>query len=158
MKKIIGIADTMFARADMAKLAIKTLQESEYADKIEIKRYAVPGFKDLPVAAKKLIEEQKCDIVLALGMAGKANIDNTCAHEASTGLINVQLMTNKHVLGVFIFENEGKDDRELAEIMKNRTKKHAINALWLLFAPAELEKRAGKGERQGKENENFFDL
>ena len=62
----IGIADTTFARVDMAKFAIGIIKKNSNA---KIERYTVPGFKDLPVACKKLIEEDNCDIVIALGMA-----------------------------------------------------------------------------------------
>ncbi|RLF37826.1 MAG: riboflavin synthase, partial [Thermoplasmata archaeon] len=77
MKKI-GIADTTFARYDMAKDAIDELK-SRRSD-IKIIRYTVPGIKDLPVACKKLIEEKGCDIVMAFGMPGKMPIDKQCAH------------------------------------------------------------------------------
>jgi len=62
----IGIADTTFARYDMAKSAIDQLNNLGIGFKIV--RYTVPGIKDLPVACKKLFDEQNCDIVLALGM------------------------------------------------------------------------------------------
>ena len=41
--------------------------------------------------AKILIEEENCDIVMALGMPGPMEKDKMCAHEASTGLIRAQL-------------------------------------------------------------------
>ena len=50
----VGVADTMFARGDMGGLAIKTL--SGMQQNIRVERYTVPGIKDLPVAAKKLLE------------------------------------------------------------------------------------------------------
>ena len=81
----IGIADTTFARYDMAKAAIDELKKN--VSGISIIRYTVPGMKDLPVAAKKLLVEQDCDIVMALGMPGKADKDKVCAHEASQGII-----------------------------------------------------------------------
>ena len=46
----VGIADTTFARVDMASAAIKRL--TELTSKIKIIRYTVPGMKDLPVACK----------------------------------------------------------------------------------------------------------
>ena len=146
----IGIADTTFARIDMAKFAIGIIKKNSDA---KIVRYTVPGFKDLPVACKKLIEEDKCDIVIALGMAGKAPIDKLCAHEASLGLQNVQLMANKHILEVFVHMDEAKNDKELYKIAKNRTEKHALNALALLKGKTELTKFAGMGRRQGKDDE-----
>src|SRR3989344_5329173 len=130
----IGIADTMFARVDMAALAIETIdahnknchnknnesnnKNNKHAKKvdishIQIERYTVPGFKDLPVACKKLIEEYKCDIVVAIGMAGPMPIDEQCAHEASMGLQQVQIMTNKHIMEVFVHANEAKNGKEL---------------------------------------------
>ena len=146
----------MFARADMGKLAEKTIKESTFP--VQIERYTVPGVKDLPVACKKLLEEKNCDIAIALGMPGKMQIDKQCAHEASLGIIQAQLLTNKHIIEVFVHEDEGKDDRELAEIMRNRTVKHSMNALQLLFRPEELRKKAGTGQRQGKENAKAFEL
>lgn len=149
MKKI-GIADTTFARVDMARFAVDIIKKNSDA---KIVRYTVPGFKDLPVACKKLIEEDKCDIVVALGWAGKASIDKTCAHEAALGLQDVQLMMNKHVLEVFVFSDEAKTDKEIYEIAKNRVEKHALNAIALLKGKTELTKYAGMGRRQGKEDE-----
>ena len=59
--KRVGIADTTFARYDMAKAAIEELRKHA---SVKIERYTVPGVKDLPVAAKKLIEERGCDLSL----------------------------------------------------------------------------------------------
>ena len=146
----IGIADTTFARIDMAKFAIDAIKKTSDA---KIVRYTVPGFKDLPVACKKLIEDDKCGIVIALGMAGKAPIDKQCAHEAALGLGTVQLMTNTHILEVFVFSDEAKTDEELYAITKDRAAKHALNALALLKGRTELTKHAGTGRRQGKEDE-----
>ena len=149
MKKI-GIADTTFSRVDMARFAIDAIRKNSNA---KIERYTVPGFKDLPVACKKLIEQYKCDIVIALGMAGKMPIDMQCAHEASMGIQSVQLMTNTHIIEVFVFTNEAKNDKELFDITKNRATKHALNALELLKGKTELTKNAGTGKRQGKDDE-----
>ncbi len=142
----IGIADTMFARIDTGKFAIDTIKRNSSH---EIERYTVPGFKDLPVACKKLIEEYKCNIVIALGWVGSAAIDEVCAQEASTGLINVQLMTNEHILSVFVYSREAKTDDELYSIAKDRTIKHTLNAIALLKGKTELTKYAGTGKRQG---------
>ena len=149
MKKI-GIADTSFARYDMGKSAIDELKSNSTGFKII--RYTVPGIKDLPVACKKLFDEQNCDIVIALGMPGGKPIDKQCAHEASTGLIQTQLMTNKHIIEVFVHEDEAKDEKELAWLADQRSREHAINCLDLLFNPDKLQKNAGKGLRQGYED------
>ena len=145
--KIIGIADTTFARYDMGRSAIDQLQKTGTG--FRIVRYTVPGVKDLPVASKKLIEEQNCDIVMALGMPGPMQKDKMCAHEASTGLIRAQLMTNKHIIEVFVHEDEAKDDAELAFLADSRAREHAINVYDLLFRPESLTRRAGTGLRQG---------
>lgn len=145
--KRIGIADTTFARYDMAKSAITQLNDLGVGFKIV--RYTVPGIKDLPVACKKLLSEQSCDIVLALGMPGPNDIDKMCAHEASSGLIQVQLLENKHIIEVFIHEDEAKNEKELAWLADQRTREHAINAYDLLFNPERLLRQAGKGLRQG---------
>lgn len=151
MSKKIGIADTMFARTDMFKIAKKALDDSMEPG-IKLERYTVPGVKDLPVACKKLLEEQNCDIAIALGMPGDKPIDKTCAHEASQGLIQTQIQTNKHIIEVFVHLDEGKEEKELFEIVKNRTYDHTMNAINLLKGKNTLENFAGKGIRQGKES------
>ena len=157
---LVGIADTMFARADMGALAEKTVQD--YARKerveVEVRRSTVPGIKDLPVACKKLFFDGKADVVIALGMVGKMPVDKVCGHEASLGMQNVQLEAMRHILEVFVHEDEAENDRELAAIMRNRTVKHARNAMDVLVHPERLKKKAGTGERQGKENAAHFSL
>ena len=148
--KIIGIADTTFARYDMGSSAIDELKSTQTGFKII--RYTVPGIKDLPVACKKLLEEQNYDIVMALGMPGSKPIDKQCAHEASTALIQTQLMCNKHILEVFVHEDEGKDEKELSWLADKRSREHALNALDLLFKPEKLVKKAGQGLREGFED------
>ncbi|RLI88333.1 MAG: riboflavin synthase [Candidatus Altiarchaeales archaeon] len=146
----IGIVDTTFARYDMAKDAIDEIKKNVAG--VSIVRSTVPGVKDLPVEAKKLIEEQKCDLVMAFGMPGKEEIDKTCAHEASLGIIMAQLMTNTHIVEVFVHEDEAENEKELIEICKDRATKHARNAIKLLFHPNELLKEAGMGKRQGRDD------
>ena len=143
----IGICDTTFARYDMAAAAIDELKQ--FGNKYSIERYTVPGVKDLPVACKIMLEERDCDICMALGMPGPKPIDKQCAHEASTGLIQVQLMTNKHIIEVFVHEDEGKNDKELKWLMDRSAREHALNVYYLLFKPDELKKQAGTGQREG---------
>jgi len=143
----IGVADTTFARVDMGGIAIDELKKIGTGFIIE--RYTVPGVKDLPVACKKLFMEKECSLVIALGMPGAQEIDKVCAHEASTGLIQVQLMLNKHVIEVFVHEDEAKDENELKFLTDRRVREHALNAYRLLFKPEELTRMAGTGQRQG---------
>jgi riboflavin synthase len=114
---------------------------------VEIRRRTVPGIKDLPVACKRLLEE--CDIAMAFGMPGREEIDKVCAHEASQGIIQAQLMTGKHVLEVFVHEDEAESEKELAWLCERRAREHALNAVDLLFHPEKLTKKAGTGQRQG---------
>jgi riboflavin synthase len=145
MKKV-GIADTTFARYDLAEAAIEELKKRA---SVTLERYTVPGIKDLPVASKKLIEEKGCDIVMALGMPGPKDIDKQCAHEASLGIIAVQLLTSKHIIEVFVHEDEAEGEKELAWLADRRAREHAENVIKLLFKPEELERDAGMGKREG---------
>jgi len=147
--KKVGIADTTFARYDMAAVAIDELKK---AASVSIERYTVPGMKDLPVAAKKLIEEKGCDIVMAFAMPGPTDIDKQCAHEASLGIIAAQLLTSTHIIEVFVYEDEAKDDKELAWLAERRAREHARNVIKLLFKPQELTRDAGMGKREGFED------
>jgi len=146
----IGICDTTFARFDMGKVAIDELKSN--ATDLKIIRRTVPGIKDLPVACKKLIEEENCEIVMALGMPGPMEKDKMCAHEASTGLIRAQLMTNTHILEVFVHEDEEKEDNLLKELAENRAREHAQNLIKMMFSPKLMEKEAGMGMREGKDD------
>jgi len=147
MRKV-GICDTTFARYDMGGAAIDELKK--HATGIRIIRRTVPGIKDLPVACKKLIEEEGCEMVMALGMPGPEEKDKVCAHEASTGLIQAQLMTNTHILEVFVHEDEEDDPEELKALADNRAREHAQNLIMMLFKPDRLTREAGMGLREGK--------
>lgn len=157
MTTTIGIADTTFARVDMGKVAIDAIDAYQEENPVDarVERRTVPGFKDLPVASKKLIEEDGCDLVIALGQAGPEPIDKQCAHEASLGLQRAQLATNTHILEVFVHTDEVEPGQEgkLRWLAENRAREHALNACWLLFEPDRLTKLAGTGQREGYEDE-----
>ena len=53
---LIGVVDTTFARIDMGSAAIDELKG--VAPGFKVVRRTVPGIKDLPVASKKLIDEE----------------------------------------------------------------------------------------------------
>jgi 6,7-dimethyl-8-ribityllumazine synthase len=95
----IAIVDTTFARFDMGGVAEAELRrQSGFGEKFELVRATVPGVKDLGVACKRLIEREKCSIVLAFGMPGRAELDRLSAHEASLGLMAAQLLTTTPIL------------------------------------------------------------
>ena len=150
----IGVVDTMFARYDMGAAALAELAECPgYQERFAVVTKTVPGFKDLAVAAKNLIERDGCSIVVALGMPGSAAIDKQCAHEASQGIMQAQLLTSTPILEVFVHEDESDDPAVLAKVFENRSRSHARNAYWMLFEPEQLRRRAGQGVRQGFDDE-----
>ena len=142
----IGVVDTMFARYDMGAEAVDELKQCPgFGERFDVIRRTVPGFKDLGVACKKLIEQDGCAIVVALGMPGKAAIDQVCAHEASQGIMLAQLLTTTHVLEVFVHENEEQDPARLAAVCVDRARKHRATRDWMLYEPEQLTpaRRAG---------------
>ena len=146
----IGVIDTMFARYDMGAEALDELAQCPgYGERFDAVRSTVPGFKDLAVAAKRLIEAGGCPIVVVLGMPGREPIDKTCAHEASSGIMLAQLMTSTPILEVFVHEDESDDPEVLAAVCRDRARKHARNAYWMIYEPEQLVRRAGQGVRQG---------
>lgn len=146
----IGVVDTMFARYDMGDAARRELAQCPgFGSTFEVISQTVPGFKDLAVAAKNLIERDGCSIVVALGMPGSQPIDKQCAHEASMGIMQAQLLTSTPILEVFVHEDESDDEATLATVFENRSRDHARNAYWMLFDPDQLRQRAGQGIRQG---------
>ena len=142
----IGIVDTTFARVDMARYAIEEIQSLN--PRVLIEKITVPGFKNTPWAAKKLIVERECDGVLVLGWIGKELVDKITYAVASLGLILVQLETGKPIIDVTVHEDEAKSEIELVQIAIDRTRKHARNLLLLL--QGDLTKWAGRGLRQGR--------
>jgi riboflavin synthase len=146
----VGIVDTMFARADMGAMALEEMK-TNFPD-VEVIRRTVPGVKDLPVECKKLLDDG-CDACMALGMVGGAPVDQVCAHEASMGIQHVKVQTSKHVVEAFVHENEAWSGREFREICENRVRKHVHNAVLLIRDPKTLTEQAGKGIRQGKDDE-----
>jgi len=143
----IGVVDTTFARVDMASHAIRVIKE--HLPNSKIIRYTVPGIKDIPVAAKKLIEEYGCDIVITFGWVGSSVIDKYSYLALSIGLIMTQLLTNKHIIDVTVHEDEASDPDELYRIAVDRARKHALNVVALLKGKDTLTKKAGMGIRQG---------
>ena len=157
----IGLVDTTFARINMGKIAIDEINKinnQKLNPKVEYIRRTVPGIKDIPVECQILFENEKCDIVLALGMVGGSDIDKLCAHEASLAIQQVKLKYSKHILEIFAHTTESLKDGKLDEkdfytLTENRIRKHVQNAFLLLFDRQELIDKAGKGIRQGREDE-----
>jgi riboflavin synthase len=145
--KRIGVADTTFARVDMARYAIDALQAAGTG--FRIARTTVPGMKGLPVAVRRLFVEEGADLCLALGMPGPKEYDKTCAHEASLGLMFAGVLEAKPVVECFVFEDEASDAKGLESLARRRAEEHALNAFQLLFRPEALARRAATGQRQG---------
>jgi riboflavin synthase len=145
--KRIGVADTTFARVDMARYAIRTLQEQGTGFRV-LKR-TVPGIKDLPVACRQLFRDERADLCLALGMPGPAELDKASAEVASMGLMMAGVLEGRPIVECFVHEKEASSPVELETLARRRAEEHAINAYTLLFRPQELARRAGEGLRQG---------
>ena len=145
--KRIGVADTTFARVDMASAAVAALRSAGTG--FRVYRRTVPGIKDLAVACRQLFQEDGVDLCLALGMPGPAELDRSSAMVASLGLQVAQVLEGKPILECFVHEGEARDDRELDRLARRRAEEHALNAYHLLFRPQTLARHAGEGLRQG---------
>ena len=145
--KRIGVADTTFARVDMASAALATLRGAGTG--FRIYRRTVPGIKDLAVACRQLFQEDGVDLCLALGMPGPAELDKNSAFIASLGMQFAEVLEGKPIVECFVHENEARDARELDQLARRRSEEHALNAYQLLFRPRELARHAGEGLRQG---------
>lgn len=151
--KKLGIADTTFARVDMGEAAhdrVRAYARENDVD-VEVVRRTVPGIKDLPGCSKRLISQDGCDLVVACGQVGPEEIDRQCAHEASLGIQQAQLMTDRPILEVFVHTDEvpGDEKGRLRWLAENRAREHALNAMWMLFEPERLRDLAGTGQREG---------
>ncbi len=143
----IGVVDTTFARVDMAKHVIRILEEN--MPEAEIIRYTVPGLKDIPVAAKKLLD-MGCEAVITLGWVGAKQVDKYSYLATSIGLIMLQILTGRHIIDVTVHEDEAEDPEKLYEIAIDRAVKHTYNLIKLVkYGGTALTEHAGKGLRQG---------
>jgi len=143
----ICIVDTTFARVDMAKHAIETLQLL-MPDAVIVRR-TVPGIKDIPVAIKRLMKEQECEAGIVFGWVGKSLTDKISYAVYSLAIQLVELELEKPIIDVTVHEDETSSEKELYRIAVDRAKKHAENLYLLLRNPEELTRRAGTGRRQG---------
>ena len=147
MRKCVGVVDTTFARVDMAKPVLRVFNEE--LPNYEIVRHTVPGIKDLPGAAKRLLD-LGCEAVITLGWVGAKEVDKLSYLAASIGLIMVSILTGKIVIDVTVHEDEADDPSELEKIALHRAEAHARNlTLMLTRGPQALTRWAGMGRRQG---------
>lgn len=142
----IGVVDTTFSRVDMGAVALATLEDQ--GTDAAVTRRTVPGVKDLPAAGRRFLDEG-ADLVMALGMVGPEDVDKTCGHEASLGLMALRVLFGRPVLEVFVHMDEVDEDDALRELARERTREHALNAHRLLEDPEALEDLAGTGQREG---------
>lgn len=146
--KCVGVIDTTFARVDMGSIAENVLREQlpEY----RVMRYTVPGIKDIPGAARRLID-MGCEGVITLGWVGPSQVDKFSYLAMSVGLIVLSVLTGKIIIDVTVHEDEASTPSELKEIAINRARAHAENLAKLLRGgPEALRPLAGKGVRQGR--------
>nr|WP_083773985.1 riboflavin synthase [Acidilobus saccharovorans] len=144
----VGVIDTTFSRVDMGSVAEEVLRE-ELPD-YRVVRYTVPGIKDLPGAARRLID-MGCDGIITLGWVGASQVDKYSYIAMSVGLVMLSVLTGKVIVDVTVHEDESQDPRELKEIAINRARAHAENLVKLLTGGLDaLRPWAGQGVRQGR--------
>ncbi|MGC9072111.1 MAG: riboflavin synthase [Acidilobus sp.] len=134
----------------MGSIAEETLREllPEY----RVMRYTVPGIKDIPGAARRMLD-MGCDGLITLGWVGPAEVDKFSYLAMSVGLIVLQVLTGKIIIDVTVHEDEASTPSELKGIAINRARAHAENLAKLLRGGLEaLRPLAGKGVRQGRPN------
>jgi len=145
--KCVGVVDTTFARVDMARYVIEVLEKELPAYRII--RHTVPGVKDIPAAAKRIID-LGCDGVITLGWVGPGQVDKYSYLASSLGLIMLGIMTGKVIIDVTVHEDEAEKPEELKRIAVHRAKAHAENLVAMLKeGPQALTPKAGMGVRQG---------
>ena len=146
----IGIVDTTFSRVDMARYVIEEIKR--LIPTAQIVRITVPGIKDIPGAAKRLIKNENCDGIITLGWVGKEFVDKLSYVAASIGIMLVSILYDILIVDVTVHEDEAGEPYELKKIAEDRARKHARNLVYMLRDPSYLTKYAGRGLRQGYED------
>ena len=149
--KCVGVADTTFARVDMGGIAVEVLHR--LLPGYRVVRHTVPGIKDLPGAARRLLD-MGCEGVITLGWVGRKEVDKLSYLAMSVGLITLQVLTGKIIIDVTVHEDEAESEKELYRIAVDRARKHAENLARLIKGGLEaLTPYAGQGLRQGYPDE-----
>jgi riboflavin synthase len=145
--KCVGVVDTTFARVDMARYVIDVIERELPGYKII--RHTVPGIKDIPAAARRLID-LGCEGIITLGWVGPGQVDKYSYLASSIGLIMLGIMTGKLIIDVTVHEDEAEEPEELKRIAIHRARAHAENLVALLKGGLQaLTPKAGMGVRQG---------
>jgi riboflavin synthase len=145
--KCVGVVDTTFARVDMARYVIEVFERELSGYKIV--RHTVPGIKDLPAAARRIID-LGCDGVITLGWVGPGQVDKYSYLASSIGLVMLGVMTGKVIIDVTVHEDEAERPEDLKRIAVHRAKAHAENLVAMLKGGLQaLTPKAGMGVRQG---------
>jgi riboflavin synthase len=125
----------------MARYVIEVLEKELPAYRII--RHTVPGVKDIPAAAKRIID-LGCDGVITLGWVGPGQVDKYSYLASSLGLIMLGVMTGKVIIDVTVHEDEAEKPEELKRIAVHRAKAHAENLVAMLKeGPQALTPKAG---------------
>jgi len=77
-------------------------------------------------------------------MPGRRPVDKVCAHEASQGIMTAQAIPIPRSLEVFVHEDESDDPSVVAEVCRERARKHARNAYGMLYEPEQLTRRPAR--------------
>ncbi len=150
--KRIGVADTTFARVDMGGFAVDELKATGTGFKVE--RCTVPGVKDLPVAAQEAHRGARVrDRDGARDARRAGHRQDLRPRGVARALIQVQLMTNRHIIEVFVHEDEAASAKELAWLAERRREgARGERVRPAVQARAARGRNAGKGLRQGFED------
>lgn len=82
----VAIVYSQFNKEIVEPLLANTVEELKRLNAAEIKTFKVPGAMEIPVAAKKIIEKNKFDVIIALGAVIKG--DTTHFEHVSTESIH----------------------------------------------------------------------
>ncbi len=145
--KCVGIVDTTFARVDMAKYALEVIEKE--LPGYRVLRHTVPGIKDLPGAARRIID-MGCDSIITFGWVGAKPVDKYSYIASSMGLIMLGVLTGKLIIDVTVHEDEAETPEELKRIAVHRARAHAKNLVDIIKGGLQaLTPKAGMGVRQG---------
>ena len=126
---------------DGAKRALKDCNVEEH----DIFFFEVPGCFELPLAARKLVDSERFDAIVALGVVvrGETPHFDFVAGECARGIMDVQLATGIPVgFGVLTTENMAQAEERADPKRGDKGYEAAIAAATLIALPNELP-RAG---------------
>lgn len=96
----VAVVYSQFNKEIVENLMKETINELKTLGTKEIKTFMVPGALEIPTVSKKIIDNKKCDVIIALGTVIKGETDHYehVSRESIHALTNLSIKTGMPII------------------------------------------------------------